>query len=347
MMAAIKREGVTSKAGFATRTSGALHGRNFIAGGDRGIKRGDGRGDIKRDVMLVGENGHGIRANFVGGVAVRGDAVRANDDRADSATAQEMADHVVRDERERNSVLVQFPGGEAGALEIGTRLGNKNFERAAGFDGDADDAQGRADAAGGESAGVALSHDAATFRHELGAEFADGFVGGFAFAVNSKGLFDEFSADFFHRTGGGRFRAVRERIKFFAKAVDGPEKIDGSGASAGKRLANFLKFRAQFLERLRARMHDAEGDAHRGGHADGRSAADDHVLDGLREFAVIGIGVVDDLGGKAALIEEDNALVCPPDWLDAAQDVLSWLTNRLNFIVPESIRGTISECGTK
>src|ERR1700687_4404007 len=58
-------------------------------------------------------------------------------------------------------------------------------------------------------------------------------------------------------------------------------------------------------------MQNAEGGAHRRGHADGGSTANDHFADGFGNFAVVGVGVGDFLGGKAALVEDDDAAFGP------------------------------------
>ena len=50
--------------------------------------------------MFLGQNGDLVGADFVGGVAVGGDAVRAGDHGAYVAGLENVADHVVGDERE-------------------------------------------------------------------------------------------------------------------------------------------------------------------------------------------------------------------------------------------------------
>src|SRR2546427_7559294 len=140
---------------------GALFDGNVVAVGDGEIEGGNRRGDVKGDVVLLGENGHLVGADFVGGVAVGGDAVGAGDDGPNFSRFQKVADHVVGDERERDAAFVEFPGGEAGALEIGARFRHKNVGFFALFLGDADDAKRGADAPGGGCAGGALGHNLA------------------------------------------------------------------------------------------------------------------------------------------------------------------------------------------
>jgi len=119
---------------------GALLDGNVIAVGYREIEGGNGSGDIKGDVVFSGEDGDLVRADFVGGVAVGGDAVGSGDYGADFARLQKMADHVVGNERERNAAFVEFPRGEAGALQIGTRFGHEDVQLLALLVSDTDDA---------------------------------------------------------------------------------------------------------------------------------------------------------------------------------------------------------------
>src|SRR5208337_1035752 len=100
---------------------GALLDGNMLAIGYRKIKGGNRRGNVEGDVIFFGQHGNLIGADLIGGVAVRGDAVRSGNNGADLAGLQEVADHVVRDESEGNAAATEFPGGEPRALQIGAR----------------------------------------------------------------------------------------------------------------------------------------------------------------------------------------------------------------------------------
>ncbi len=93
---------------------------------------------------------------------------------------------------------MKFPGGEARTLKIRARLRHEDVELFPLFDGDADDAERRADTSGRKRAGVALGHDLAFARHELRTEAADGFVGGFLLEMNLPGFGDHSLLDFLH-----------------------------------------------------------------------------------------------------------------------------------------------------
>src|SRR5438270_13520746 len=61
---------------------GALFYGDVVAIWNGKIERGDGRGDVKGNIVFFGQDGDLVGADFVGGVAVGGDAVGAGDDGA-------------------------------------------------------------------------------------------------------------------------------------------------------------------------------------------------------------------------------------------------------------------------
>src|SRR5438445_5219973 len=216
-------------------SGGTLFDGNVIAVGDREIERGDGCRDVKGNVIFFGEDGDLVGTDFVGGVAVGSDAVRAGDDSADFFRFQEMTDHVVGDERERDAAFVEFPGSEARALKIRARFGNEDVEFFPLFECDADDPESGADPGGGERAGVALGHDAAVAGHEFRAKAADGFVSGLFFEMNLLRFLDHALLDF--DDVESLRREFRETV---LHAVERPEEIHGGGARFGDRKSTRL-----------------------------------------------------------------------------------------------------------
>src|SRR5438105_14495770 len=93
----------------------ALLDGDLLAAGRCEVNGGPGRGDVKRNAVLLGEDGDGISADLVGDVAVGGDAIRPDDDCADLAETHHGAGHVVRNDSGGDSVMLKFPGGEARA----------------------------------------------------------------------------------------------------------------------------------------------------------------------------------------------------------------------------------------
>src|SRR6266581_4813142 len=305
---------------------GALFDGDVLAVWDGKIEGGDGRGDIEGNVVFLGEDSDLVGAYLVGGVAVGRDAVGAGDDGSDLSGLEEVTDHVVGDERKRNAALLELPGGEARALKIWARFRNKDVQLSALLEGDADNAERRADAARGERAGVALGHDLAFTRHEFRAEAADGFVGGALFEMDLLRFFDHALLDF--REVG----SLRDEFGEAAlHALDGPEEIDGGGAGFCERGADFSKFGFESADGFHRGMQNAERGAHGGGDADGGSAADNHFADGFGDVAVVGVGVGDFLGGKAALVQYDDAAVGPFDRLGYVH-VLEYLSEIRGYL---------------
>ena len=104
-----------------------------VAIGRVDVDGGPGGGDVEGDGVLAGEDGEAVGADLVGGVAVGGDAVCADDDGVDAALLHEVGGHVVAEDGGGDGVLHELPGGEAGALEVGS-----------GFVGEDVDSSGRA-----------------------------------------------------------------------------------------------------------------------------------------------------------------------------------------------------------
>jgi len=75
---------------------GALFDRNVLAIRNGKIESRNRCGNVKRHVIFFREDGDLVRADFVGRVAVGGDAVRAGNDGPHLPRFQKMARHVVR-----------------------------------------------------------------------------------------------------------------------------------------------------------------------------------------------------------------------------------------------------------
>ena len=124
MNAVIRSAGVTSKAGFQTPTSAgadwtprnrrtssavALLDDDVGAGRRVGVEAGARSGDVERDAVAVGEHGQLVRADLVGGVAVRGDAVAADDHGLDHAPRHREAGGAVGDQADVDAGAASAP----------------------------------------------------------------------------------------------------------------------------------------------------------------------------------------------------------------------------------------------
>src|SRR5262249_16006864 len=159
------------------------------------------------------------------------------------------------------------------------------------------------------STGVALCHHNAILRHKLGAKAAHGFVGGALFRVNGFGFFDHREFDF-REVGSLR----RKFVESTAHAGERPEKINAGGARLGGGVEGGEEggeVRGKVIERFGRGVSYTDGDAHGCSDSDGGSPANNHFADGFGHVLVSGVGVCDFLGGKAALVEHDDAAVGP------------------------------------
>ena len=70
-----------------------------------------GRGDVKRDSVIVGQDCKGIRANLVCRITVGGDPIRAGNDGVNFAFTHDLTGHRIADQRRVDSSLAKLPGG--------------------------------------------------------------------------------------------------------------------------------------------------------------------------------------------------------------------------------------------
>src|SRR4029077_1150039 len=124
------------------------------AGGRGAVDRRERRGDVEGDLVVVGQDGDGVGADLVGGVAVGRDAVGADHDAVDEALGHQGAGAAVRHQVEGDAELLQLPGGEPRALQERPGLVHPDLPEVAVAPGGLDHAERRAVAGGGERAGV-------------------------------------------------------------------------------------------------------------------------------------------------------------------------------------------------
>ena len=110
--------------------------------------------------MARGQDGQRVRADLVGGVAVRGDPVRADEDDVDLAAGHQVPGGHVGDERVRHAGLGQLPGRQPGALQVRPRLVDPDVDRPLRVVRRLDDAERRPELAAGQRPGVAVGQDA-------------------------------------------------------------------------------------------------------------------------------------------------------------------------------------------
>ena len=143
------------------------------AGRGREIDRRRGRGDVERDLVLARRDREPVGADLVRDVAVRGDAIGADDHEVDQSPAHQRRGRAVGDERRVDAEPVALPHREPRALQQRSRLVDPQPRPAAGFERGAHDAERGAVADARERAGVAVRQHRAADRNERGAVRAD------------------------------------------------------------------------------------------------------------------------------------------------------------------------------
>ena len=126
---------------------------------DLPVDRRRGQRDIERDVVVARRQRLQIGADLVGDIAARGRAVGADDAEIDQALPHQVAAGIVDDDRVRDAVLAELPGGEAGALVARPGLVDPDMDRDAVVMGAIDRRQRGAPIDGREPAGVAMGQD--------------------------------------------------------------------------------------------------------------------------------------------------------------------------------------------
>src|SRR6516164_5552206 len=84
---------------------------------------------IERDVVVAGGQRLCIGADLVRDIAARGGAIGANNTQVYEPFAHHVAGGVVDDDRVRDTMLGELPGGEPGALVARPRLVDPNMNR--------------------------------------------------------------------------------------------------------------------------------------------------------------------------------------------------------------------------
>ena len=130
-----------------------------------------------------------------------------------------------------------------------------------------------------------------------GTVHSHGAIGGDVFGVDGQRLVDERLLD----EGNG---TAADLLKAAAHAADGPEEIDGGGTGFAHDAADLAEAVAELRDAGDVELARAQGDAHGGGHADGRSAAHDHGANGVGDGFIVGAVDPDFLGRQLGLVNK-------------------------------------------
>ncbi len=237
----------------------------------RKIDRRRGQRDIERNAGVVRGKRFQVSPDLVADVALAGGAVDADDHEVHLAVLHQVAAGVVGDHRARHAVLLQFPGGERGALVARARLIDIDVDRNPAVIRRINRRRGGADIDRRQPAGIAVGQHV-----DPGAVLAGG------------GGFDQFDADLPDRRVDGDVLVgdlLRARISrsdaLAARAIaDGlghlverPPQVDRGRTGRGKSGAGAVEGLIGGIGVQR------QAHAIGGGGADERRAAHHHALD--------------------------------------------------------------------
>jgi len=284
---------------------GPLLDGDLGAGGDGEIEGRDGGGDVEGDPVLLGQHRHRVGSDLVGDVAVSGDAVGAHHHQVDLAGGHHVAGHVVRDQRGRDPVLGQLPGGETRALQVRAGLVREHAQHVPVAGGGADHPQRGPVAGGGQRARVAVGEDARRMRDQLRPQVPHAVAGGQVLFEDRVGLGQE---PFTH--GRSASRLVGGEAP--PHALDGPEEVDRGRTRDAHLLADGLEVAPQRLA-FRGRAPHSQRDAEGRGHSDGGRAAHGHVADGRRHLGRMAATQVRLFLRQPPLVDQHHRFVVPHD----------------------------------
>ena len=136
---------------------GALLDGDVVSVGGGEIDGGPGGGDVEGDGIVAGEDGDAEGSDFVGDIAIGGDAIGADDDGGDFLLGHDGGGHVIADDGDGDVVGVEFVRGDACALEEGAGFIGIDVELETALPrADIDRGEGGAVLNGGQATGVAV-----------------------------------------------------------------------------------------------------------------------------------------------------------------------------------------------
>ena len=273
------------------------------------VDGGEWRRHVEGNTVLFGQHRDRVGSNFVGDIAVGGDAISSHNDGIDLSLPHDRPCHIVRDERGGNMIFHQLPRCQTRALQERPSLVSKHLKLLPRINGSANYAQRRAVTTRRQCAGVAMGQDAAAGGKQYSAVLAHRFIGSDVFQQHTLGFLDHGLLDPGDRLGA-------EVFELGPHPPDGPEKVDGGGPRRGQHVRDARQVALQSFNILGLRVTNSESDTHRCRHADGRSAAHDHGADGIGNFFIGFTGDISLFRRQLRLVDEAHTGIRPFQSLD-------------------------------
>ena len=258
---------------------GTLFDLDVPARGGGEVDGGTGGADVEGDAVVFGEDGDARGSDFVGDVAVGGDAVTADEDGIDPAILHDGGCHVVADESDVHAGRTEFIRGEARTLEQGACLVGKDAEVVAFFVSKVHDSGGRAVFGGGELPCVAVGEESVAGLYEGERVLAYFFADVDVLLFDAESFIAKEAADF-----GDGFPLVVSHDALHT--VQRPREIDSSGTGGVQVFGRRVKAAREFAVVVGVYLKCGEVDADGSGVADGRCTAHLQLTDGRPDFAL-------------------------------------------------------------
>src|SRR5215472_18196127 len=137
----------------------ALLDRDLGSALDLPIDTGRGKRDVKRDVLVTGRQRLRICADLVGDIAASRGAIGTDDAEIDEALVHHVAGGIIDNDRMRDTMLGQLPGGQPGTLVARPCLVDPDMEWDAIVMRAVDRGERGSPIDGGEPAGVAMGQN--------------------------------------------------------------------------------------------------------------------------------------------------------------------------------------------
>jgi len=261
--------------------------------------------------VFAREDCHHVSPDLVCRVAIRCNAIRADNDGINFSTLHHVTSHVVRDHGHGNVVFRELPRCKSKTLEKRSRLVRDHSNLFTGIARAANHAESGAVVAGSrECTRVAVCKHGGVVGDEWPTMVTDRAIGGDVFVEDGECFRDEGFLNLFD--------VVQVFVSFESRAhsFDGPEEIHGGRPSLAHDVADVEQVVFKIRDGRADRLARTERDSHCGRDADRGCAANHHLANGFRHFVIGTQHQVGFFGWQQALVQHAHAVFCPLDCFD-------------------------------
>src|SRR5438445_779434 len=258
------------------------------------------RGAVERHAVMQREHGQRVRADLVGEVAVRRDAVGADDHEVHLRLAHQRARDGVGNDGARDPGMPELPGREPGALEHRPRFVDEDVQASPGFVGEIEGRERGSDPAGRERTRVAVGEHLGAVRDERQSRLPDPPTHGTVFFPDGRRLGLEPLPD------ARAPPAVRRLRRDTRHAVERPAQVHGGGPRRREQPRQLVEPGEKAVARRRPQLPHARDETHRRRDPDERRTTQLQGADRVRTLQLRGaplIGIAAAMGLVAGMRE--------------------------------------------